>query len=244
MKRTDKHGSMHKSTPRYKKLRRLHTLFISVLMGVVFLAIFLGGFVYANWPAIRNEIAYATRKTVAQSTATPTPITSTQSTPEPIVEPAHIIINKIGVDAPINWNIPAEQTLEALNHGVAHLAGTAELGQIGNLFISGHSSDFVWKKNPYAAIFSLLPKLTVGDTIVIRENGKAYAYRVSETKIVDPNEVSVADPTTTPVLTLMTCYPIGTTKERFIVHAQLISSPDKPVSANSYHGSVPPIQFR
>ncbi len=234
---------MKQRTPRkYHRLRRLHTLFIAILTAVIFLCLFLGFFIYANWPALSNEIQYARKKQVVSVTSpTPLPVIVT---PQPIQESPHIIISKIDVDAPISWEITGEQTLEALNHGVAHLAGSARLGEIGNLFITGHSSDYSWKKNPYAAVFSLVPKLTQGDIITIRENGKAYAYQVVETKIVTPDEVEVANATTTSVLTLMTCYPIGTTQKRFIVHAQLISSPEKPVTRNSFQGSVPAIQFR
>ena len=47
-------------------------------------------------------------------------------------------------------------------------------------------------------------------------------YHVERTWIVDPEDVSVLDPTTTPALTLVTCYPfyyVGSAPERFIVRA-------------------------
>ncbi len=128
---------------------------------------------------------------------------------------------------------------------MAHLAGSARLGQIGNVFITGHSSDYVWKHNPYSAAFALLPKLKSGDIITIRENGKAYVYKVAQTQIVNPNQVEVTKPTTSAVLTLMTCYPVGTTRQRFIVQASLVSSPEKPVPADQLETyTVPEIKFR
>ena len=49
-------------------------------------------------------------------------------------------------------------------------------------------------------------------------------YHVERTWIVDPEDVSVLDPTTTPALTLVTCYPfyyVGSAPRRFVVEAQL-----------------------
>jgi len=48
------------------------------------------------------------------------------------------------------------------------------------------------------------------------------AYRVERTWVVDPEDVSVLDPTSTRVLTLVTCYPfyfVGSAPLRFIVRA-------------------------
>jgi LPXTG-site transpeptidase (sortase) family protein len=226
-----------------KKYNRLYNLVIIIEGLIVFSLLFLAVLIYSNWDAVRSEITYAVNRPTVSST--PIPTNTPVATPTPIFEPAHIVIEKIGVDAPVQWNIPAELTVEALNNGVAHLHGSAKLGEIGNVFITGHSSDYVWKKNPYAAVFSLLPKLKVGDIITVQENGKKYVYRVAQTRIVNPSQVEVTSPTTTPVLTLMTCYPIGSTRQRFIVHASLISSPEKPVPVSEQDKyKLPEIKFR
>lgn len=210
-----------------KKKQRLHSLFILLEGLVIFTILFLGILIIANWSAVANEIHYVRLDQTPIPSPSITPVVATPATvaPVPIDEPAHIVIDKIAVDAPIRWDIAVEDTVDTLNRGIAHLKGSAGLGDIGNLFLTGHSSDYVWKKNPYAAVFSLLPKLTPGDTLSIRENGAEYVYRVTETKIVNPDQVEVAAPTTNPIVTLMTCYPIGSTKQRFIVHADLIASP-------------------
>lgn len=208
----------------------------------VFTGLFLAIFMYANWGAVSNEFAFAFKNPAnIATTATPSPVASAT----PVYEPAHIIIEKIGVDTPITWDVSAEDTIEYLNKGVSHLQGSARVGEIGNVFITGHSSDYAWKNNPYGAVFSLVPKLAAGDKITIREHGKAYVYQVAEVKVVKPNQVEVANETTSPVLTLLTCYPVGTSRDRFIVHASLISSPDQPVAVDqgkSY--TLPPIKFR
>ncbi len=235
------------SESRVSKKQRLYTALMVVQSALVFCIIFLVATVYANWQAISVQLAY--RPTTP--TATPTPAVTTTPTPTPkpapvkqIIESPHIVISKIGVDVPISWQVPAENTIDYLNRGVAHLAGRATLGQVGNLFITGHSSDYTWHNNPYAAVFALLPKLQVGDTIEIKENGKSFVYAVNQTKVVDPNNVEVAQPTTSAVLTLMTCYPIGSTKERYIVHASLVSSPDQLTPGSQASQALPEIKFR
>ena len=50
------------------------------------------------------------------------------------------------------------------------------------------------------------------------------SYRVERTWVVDPEDVSVLDPTSTRALTLVTCYPfyfVGSAPQRFIVRAVL-----------------------
>jgi len=58
--------------------------------------------------------------------------------------------------------------------------------------------------------------LTAGD--------RALTYRVVRTKIVNPEDVYVLDPTARPTLTLVTCYPfafIGHAPKRYIVWAEI-----------------------
>ena len=61
-----------------------------------------------------------------------------------------------------------------------------------------------------------------GDTIEIDTLDSKEIYRVERTWIVDPTDVSVLDPTPSPSLTLVTCYPfyfVGSAPQRFIVRA-------------------------
>jgi sortase A len=50
-----------------------------------------------------------------------------------------------------------------------------------------------------------------------------FDYRVVRTQIVEPDDLSVLEPTPVRSLTLVTCYPfayIGAAPQRFIIHAQ------------------------
>ena len=99
-----------------------------------------------------------------------------------------------------------------LDRGVGHIAGTAPPGTDWNLGIAGHRDGF----------FRRLKDITPGDVIEIETIQGKDVYRVDQTWVVDPNDVSVLDPTPTPALTLVTCYPfyfIGSAPRRFIVRA-------------------------
>ncbi len=230
----------------HKKKQRLYTLFVVCTAVTSFLTIFLVMFIATNWAAFKNEVTYAYSSAFTQPLSNPKQTNpSMPSQPIHIQEPAHIVISKIHVDAPIQWNIAADKIIDALSHGVAHLDGSAKLGETGNVVIFGHSSDYIWKNNPYAAVFSLLPKLRVGDTIDIKENGQVFTYTVANTEIVNPNQIEVTYQTTSPVLTLITCYPIGTSQQRLVIQAKLTSPtmtkqlPKAPASK-----TLPVIQFR
>lgn len=130
-----------------------------------------------------------------------------------------IVVPKIGVTAPIQFiNTNEEASIqEALRGGVTHYYGTAKPGEVGNTFITGHSSNYWWEKGGYNYVFANLNKLAVGDQAKIYYNGNKYVYQVKEVIVVEPSDVSVLNPTPTPTLTLMTCTPPGTNWKRLIV---------------------------
>ena len=72
----------------------------------------------------------------------------------------------------------------------------------------------------YKEVFKELNKMEVNDEVIAWYQGKKYVYKVTDKKIVQPNEVSVLQPTSSEQITLMTCWPVGTTKERLIIIAK------------------------
>jgi sortase A len=103
-----------------------------------------------------------------------------------------------------------------LNRGVGHVDGTALPGEHGNVGIAGHRDGF----------FRVLKDVTSGDTIKLVTLGETLGYTVEDIRVVEPEEVEVLDPTSTPVLTLVTCYPfyyVGNAPQRYIVRAGLTS---------------------
>lgn len=73
------------------------------------------------------------------------------------------------------------------------------------------------------ASFYSLDKLTVGDSIVLYWQGKEYDYRVSLKEVVPPTAVNIEHPTKQPQLTLYTCTPIWSAKDRLVIIAKPIS---------------------
>jgi sortase A len=124
--------------------------------------------------------------------------------------PTRIVIPKINVDAPVlegdDW--------ETLKKGVGHHIGTANPGERGNVYISGHN-------DIYGQTFRRLEELDLGDEVVIYAGPKSYRYVVREKRIVEPKDVSVMYPTTEPILSLQTCYPFMVDTHRLVVIARL-----------------------
>jgi sortase A len=99
-----------------------------------------------------------------------------------------------------------------LNRAVGHIEDTAPPGTEGNAGIAGHRDGF----------FRGLKEIASGDTIELETLRGKEKYRVERIWIVSPEDVSVLDPTATPSLTLVTCYPfyhVGPAPQRYIVRA-------------------------
>jgi sortase A len=104
-----------------------------------------------------------------------------------------------------------------LDRAVGHIEETALPGVDGNSGIAGHRDGF----------FRGLKDIAQGDLIELETGTAKELYRVERTWVVDPDDVSVLDPTATRALTLVTCYPfyyVGPAPRRFIVRAVLASA--------------------
>lgn len=141
----------------------------------------------------------------------------------------NISIPAIKVNAPLVWTENTEEkTIERdLTRGVIHFPGTAIPGQVGNVFVTGHSSDYFWQKSPYRDVFKKLDKLAIGNEVTFTftlANGKKYEarYALQEKMIVAPSDRSLLSPTATPTLTLVTCYPIGSNTDRLAWRGTLV----------------------
>lgn len=148
--------------------------------------------------------------------------TITRELPQPVVSEFKLLIPKLGINVNVIPEVDGASNnvyIEALKSGVAHYKGTAMPASGSNVLIFGHSSG-LYGYGPYQTIFAKLNNLTAGDKIQIIYNGKTYEYAVSSKKVVAATDVSVADPTEREQLTLMTCWPIGSNKQRLVVFAK------------------------
>ncbi len=144
-------------------------------------------------------------------------------------EDPRLIIPKINVDVPAVYGIGPDHNsqMDAMERGVAHfgIAGAnSHPGQIGNTVLSGHSSNDLFDPGDYKFIFAQLEKLQEGDTIYTHYEGVRYTYVVTKTEVVKPTQVDkLVYPTDKPILTLITCTPLGTSLNRLLVTAEQIS---------------------
>ncbi len=153
-----------------------------------------------------------------------------------------LIIPKINVDVPVLYDVGNDHAsqMTAMESGVAHFAipgASSHPGEIGNTVLSGHSSNDLFDGGDYKFIFAQLEKLTTGDTIYANYNGTRYTYVVTKTEVVKPTEVNkLVYPTEKPMLTLITCTPLGTARDRLLVTAEQVS-PDPAAAAAAPAGS-------
>ncbi|NCU37838.1 sortase [Candidatus Saccharibacteria bacterium] len=152
---------------------------------------------------------------------------------------SRLIVPKINVDVPIVWNAIAnsqDSLNEAMNHGVAWFnikGASARPGEVGNFVLSGHSSNDWLDNGNYKFIFARLEQVQEGDVIYAHYNGVRYTYNVIRKEVVRPTDVqALTDPTEKPLMTLITCVPLGTADNRLLVFAEQVS-PDPASAASS-----------
>lgn len=141
----------------------------------------------------------------------------------PIDKDFGLVIPKINANAKIIPSVdPFNPSIyqNALAKGIAHAKGTALPGENGNIFLFSHSSADFLTATRYNSIFYLLSKLEPGDTVDIFYKETEYTYQVTDKKIVNSDAISyLKTRSKTETLTLMTCWPPGTSLKRLIVEA-------------------------
>lgn len=136
------------------------------------------------------------------------------------------------------WQQPVIEgvTLKDLARGVGHYPGTAMPGVIGNFAVAGH-------RVTHGGPFRDLDRLRSGDAIAIQMRDAVYVYRVRGIKIVTPDRMDVLFPVprqfgvdpVEPLLTLTTCHPKYSARQRLIVTAEFDTA---------YPISMAPAKFR
>ncbi|HEX5429893.1 MAG TPA: sortase [Patescibacteria group bacterium] len=149
-----------------------------------------------------------------------------ETKPQETMTPNEIIIPSLGITAPLQYasGTSEQEFQDLLAQGVVHYPGTSLPGEAGNAYFFGHSSDYAWSKGKFKTVFALLPRIGIGDSIVISNSqGQKFTYVVQRKMPVSTNAVqylSQGDKSQTQ-LTLQTSYPVGTALERYIVIASL-----------------------
>ena len=205
------------------QLSKKHRKFIPIFAGVFTVLFIL--FLQYNRLIFAPIMAY-----IAPGNSNDTEITAIDPTitAAPTAEPK-LIIPKLNVDVPAHFNIANDTATidNAMNHGVAQfkIPGADALpGQVGNLVISGHSAGDIYSNNQYKFIFSGLERLQDNDLIYVNYNSVRYTYKVTKKQTVEPTDVAaLVYPTSKPILTLITCTPLGSDRYRLLVTAEQVS---------------------
>ena len=116
-------------------------------------------------------------------------------------------------------------TTSVLQRGVGHYVDTALPGEVGNFAMAGH-------RTTYGKPFNRIAELRKGDVVLVETPREWLVYRVSGHQVVPPSQASVLlpvpdDPDAEPteaLLTMTSCHPEFSARERFVVHARLEAS--------------------
>lgn len=138
---------------------------------------------------------------------------------------ARIVIRAIGMD-----QIVVEGTdVDALRKGPGHYPWTPMPGQPGNASIAGH-------RTTYGAPFANIGNLRPGDRITVQTAQGEFVYEVlaqdSPTKgylIVSPDRVDLLRDNGNNLLTLTSCHPRFSNRQRIVVQAKLLGDPVVPM---------------
>jgi sortase A len=132
-----------------------------------------------------------------------------------------LMIPKLKVDVLVVEGTSAE----ALRAGAGHYVGTPLPGEMGNVAIAGHRTTF-------GRPFNHLDEMRTGDEVILQTPFKFFHYRVLPGFDGHPNPWAIK-PTNTSVLTdtpgkyyltLTTCHPKGSARERLILRLELVPS--------------------
>lgn len=140
-------------------------------------------------------------------------VQSLANVPVPTAAPdqaVRIQIPSINVDAPVVQGDGWEQ----LKKGVGTFIGSPPPGRDGNLVLSAHN-------DVYGEIFRYLDRLVPGDQIIVYTQQRQFTYIVDRTVLVEPTAVEVMAPTSSPTVTLISCYPYLVNDQRIVVFARL-----------------------
>ncbi len=246
--RSDTHGEEETIIETALPSRRKR-LFDGLLLAVELIAVVGLLFVLFNGVNIIRELNQEVISAIEQPTLTPTPLIVAVVLPsghtppdspggaqpnyeeipehlQPLVQSlANIPIPTPGPEQAIRLQIPAISVdapvvqgdgWEQLKKGIGQHIGSTNPGQKGNVVLSAHNDIF-------GEIFRELDRLTDGDQVILYTNQHTYTYVVISSEIVEPTQVEVMDSSSSPIVTLISCYPYMVDNKRIIVNARLQS---------------------
>jgi LPXTG-site transpeptidase (sortase) family protein len=192
------------------------------VLGVLIMGLMFG---LLNWPWVKAQAEFYTKKPMPNVVVPSKKLSTTPSGPVIPSDLAEIRIPRLSVQSPIVFEPSFDETKveAALQNGVVHYGTTAMPGEKGNTVILGHSSGQPWTAGNYKYIFTLLDKLQKDDQIIIDYKGVEYIYQVIDSQVVAPTNLGVLNQSSQqPIISLITCTPVGIDKNRLVVRATQI----------------------
>ncbi|MDD2970924.1 MAG: class D sortase [Lachnospiraceae bacterium] len=187
-------------------------------IGLALILITMGMNLYASY-ANRQEVAsfreaiaespFATESDIVQQETREQPGASAEETAIAILRIPSIECEEIVKDGSARWT---------LAKALGHMEGTAYPGEPGNCAIAGH------RNYNFGLFFNRLDEVQVEDEIILDTKEASYTYRVTEIKVVEPEDLSVLDQTEDATITLITCTPLYIATHRLIVSGELVET--------------------
>ncbi len=216
---------------------RLHhrSRVIVIRLSIVFIATFIGAFLLLNMRFVEKNIQYAiapgtirTRDTL-QDAIRLLPL-ARNAQPKPLPNAATLVIDSVGIHAPIVFGVPDNNDLiyNNLEKGVVHYSNTPKPGEEGAAIVLGHSSAYPWYKGKYGAVFALLSKLKIGDRFYVQySDNRTFVFEMKQAIIFNPfdstdQRVQALERAPGSTLLLVSCYPVGTNYKRIAVQAEVV----------------------
>lgn len=194
------------------KLRRFNNVLSVIIIGL--------GLYIALTPFL-PQIAYLLRDDSPEASAPyqgvlASSVGSTTQTAPP--KENRLVIPSIQLDEPV---VEANSIGAIKDGGTWRRPKTSNPVLGGNTVIVGHR---FYGSN--TSTFYHLDKVVVGEKLAVYWDGVEYVYEVTETKVVEADAVEIEKQTTDARLTLYTCTPIWTAKQRLVVIAKPIITED------------------
>jgi sortase A len=125
------------------------------------------------------------------------------------------------------WQMPISEGTGAavLRGGLGHYPSTALPGAVGNFAVAGH-------RTTWGHPFREIQRLRTGDVVRVQTRLARFTYRITGHQIVRPSATEVLDPVpgqpgampAEAEMTLTTCHPEYSARQRWVVHAVLIQT--------------------
>lgn len=128
---------------------------------------------------------------------------------------AMLTISRVGIHGPIVEG----KDERAMNMGFWHFSSASPYALKGNVVLIGHR---YLKLPPHQDTFYNLDKVRQGDIITIKTDDRKFVYKARQPMIIAVTETSVLQQTENSQLTLITCHPLWTSKQRLVIIADKV----------------------